>query len=194
LVQGEAEPRIGWKTSAGEADELLGFFAGAEDRHAGDAAADHGDFVATMQARAVLAILEYFVGKLRFVLDDAEAIFEKEVGNAGEEADGLDAVLFGLFNERAKDAATRALALGFRLDDDGADFAEVRTVEVERAAAEEDAAVGLGHGEIADVFADFGEGALEQRAVAGERIHQVVDVRGVLEQGLTHPHGQPPRS
>ena len=38
--------------------------------------------------------------------------------------------------------------------------AEVRAVEVQGAAAEEDAAVGLGDGEVADVFADLGVGAL----------------------------------
>jgi hypothetical protein len=54
---------------------LLGFFAGAEDGHAGDAAADHGDFVAAMEARAVLAVLEDLVGQLGLVFDRAEAVF-----------------------------------------------------------------------------------------------------------------------
>ena len=68
----------------------------------------------------------------------------------------------------------------------------MRAVEVERAAAEKDAAIGLGDGEVANVFADLGEWALEQRAIGGERIHQIVDVGGVLKQGLTHQHGRPP--
>src|ERR1035441_1525414 len=63
---------------------------------------------------------------------------------------------------------------------------------MERTSAEEDAAIGLGDGEVANVFAYFGEGTLEQRAVGGERVHQVVDVGGVVEQGLTHQHQQPP--
>ena len=63
---------------------------------------------------------------------------------------------------------------------------------MERAAAEEDAAVGDGHGEVADVLADLGVVALEKRAVGGERVHQVVDAGGVVEAGLTHQHGRPP--
>jgi hypothetical protein len=65
----------------------------------------------------------------------------------------------------AENAAAGALALGFRLDDDGAHLAQMRAVEVQRAAAEKDAAIGFGDGEVANVFADLGEGALEQRAV-----------------------------
>src|ERR1035441_2560638 len=133
-----------------------------------------------MQTRAALAVLEYLVGQFGLVFDGAESIAEEEVGNAREEADGLNAVLFSLFNQRGQYSAARTLALGFGLDDDGAHLAQMRPVKVQRAAAEEDAAIGFGDGEVADVFADLGEGALEQRAVAGERIHQVVDLRCVL--------------
>ena len=117
-----------------------------------------------------------------------KSILEKEVGNARKQADRLDAVLFGFFDERAQNASACALALGFGLDDDGAHLAEMRPVKVQRAAAEKDAAIRLGDGEVANVLADFGEGALEQRAVAGERVDQVVDIGGVVQQGLTHQH------
>lgn len=76
----------------------MGFEAGAEDGDAGDAAADHGDFVAAVKARTHLAVFEDFVRKLGFVFHGAEAVFEEEVGDAGEEADGLDAVLFSFFD------------------------------------------------------------------------------------------------
>ena len=65
---------------------------------------------------------------------------EEEVGDAGEEADGGDLLLFGLFEEGAEETAACALAFGFGLDDDGADLGEVGAVEVEGSAAEEDAA------------------------------------------------------
>src|SRR6201747_1604439 len=52
---------------------------------------------------------------------------------------------------------------------------------MQRAAAEEDAALGFGHHEVADVLADLGVVAAEQRAVAGERVDQVEDVDGILE-------------
>src|SRR5580658_4854109 len=133
--------------------------ARAENGHARNAAANHGYFVATVQARAALAVLEDFVGQLGLVFDGAETVLEKEVGDAREEADGLDAVLFSFFDERAENAAAGALALGFRLDHDRSHLAEMRTIKVQRAAAEKHAAVGFGHGEVANVFADFSEGA-----------------------------------
>jgi hypothetical protein len=114
-----------------------------------------------VEARADLAILEYFVGQLGFVFNDAESIFEKEVGDAREEAYGLDAVQFGFFNQRAENAAACALSLGFRLDYDRADFAQMWAVEVERAAAEEDTAIGFGNSEVADVLAYLRKGTLE---------------------------------
>jgi hypothetical protein len=126
---------------------------------------------------------------------DAEAEVVEEVGDAGEEADAHDGVLFGLF-ERGRMRAAGALALGFGLDDDGADLGEVRAVEVERAAAEELVAVVGGRidaegmvstrsaGEVADVLADLGVVAAEEGAVAGERVDEVEDVARVLQASL----------
>ena len=102
---------------------MLGFLPGAKDRHAGNAAANHGDFIATVEAGTDLAVLEDFVRQLGFVFDNAESIFEKEIGDAREEAYGLDAMQFGLFDKSAENATTGALAFCFRLDDDGANFA-----------------------------------------------------------------------
>jgi len=51
---------------AGEADELLRS-SGAEMEMPGNAAADHGDLVATVKARAHLAVLEILVGELGLV-------------------------------------------------------------------------------------------------------------------------------
>ena len=63
---------------------------------------------------------------------------------------------------------------------------------MERAAAQKNAAVRLGDGEVANVFADLSEGALEQRTVGGERVHQVIDIGGVLEPRFTHQHVRSP--
>jgi hypothetical protein len=68
----------------------------------------------------------------------------------------------------------------------------MRAVEVQRATAHENAAFGFGNGEVADVLANFGEGAAEEGAVAGETVDQLIDVCGVLETGFTHEHGPPP--
>src|ERR1700677_169017 len=177
---------------AGQTHQLLGFFARTQDGHTRNAAADHGHFIATMQARAVLAVLEDLVGQLGLVFDAAKAVLEKEVGDAREQADRLNSVQLGLFDESAEDASAGALALGLGLDDDGAHLAKMRAVKVERAAAEEDAAIGFCDGEVANVFADLGEWTAQQRAIGGERVHQVVDVGGILKEGLTHQHGRPP--
>jgi hypothetical protein len=65
---------------------------------------------------------------------------KEEIGDAGEEADSGDALLFGLFEECSEEAAASALAFGFGLDDDGTNFGEVWAVKVEGSAAKEDAA------------------------------------------------------
>src|SRR5258708_8433358 len=108
--------------------------------------------IAGVQVRAGLAVLVDLVRQSSAV-DDAEAEVEKEVGNAGEEADGSDALLFGLFEQRAKQPAASPLALGFGFDDDGADLGKVRSIEVKCAAAEEDARLGFSHRKVADVLA-----------------------------------------
>jgi hypothetical protein len=113
---------------------------------------------------------------------------EEEVGDAGEEADGGDGLFFGFFEEGAEETTARALALGFGFDDDGADLGEVRAVEVEGSAAEEDAGFGFGYGEVANVLADFGVAAAEESAVAGEGVDEVKDVDGVGKFGFAD-HG-----
>jgi hypothetical protein len=51
-------------------------------------------------------------------------------------------------------------------------------------------------GEVADVLADLGVGAAQERAVGGERVDEVEDVARVLEAGLVDEdgvrHGHPP--
>ena len=93
---------------------------------------------------------------------------------------------FGLLDERFQDAAPCALAFRFGLDHNRTHLAKMRTVEVERSAAEKYAAIGLSNGEVANVFADFGEGPLEQGAVAGKRVHQIIDIGGVVQKRFTH--------
>ena len=109
---------------------------------------------------------------------------EEEVGDAGEEAYAGDTLHFGLGEEGLEYAAAGALALGLGLDDDGADFGEMRAVEMQRSAAKEDACFGFGDVEVADVLADLGVAAAEEGAVAGERVDELEDVDGVLEAGL----------
>ena len=161
--------------------------AGAEDGNVGQRAFDHGDFVAGVEARTGLAVFVDFVGQ-GVAVGYAEAVVLEVAGDAREEADGHHLVLFGFFDEGFEDfvAGTEAAILG--LDNDGADFGEVWAVEMERAAAEEvRCAFGRGaggDGEVADVFADFGVVAAKERAVAGERVDELVDVLRVLNAGF----------
>ena len=163
-------------------------FAGAEDGYLGEGAADHGYFVAGVEARAGLAVFVDFVGHGGAV-GYAEAEVVEEVGHAGEEADGEDGVVFGFVDEGFEEEATGSVAFVVGVDDDGTDFGEVRAVEMEGAAAEE-LSVALGYGEVANVFTDFGEAAAEKRAVSGKGIDEVVDVAGVLEAGFAGLHGE----
>jgi hypothetical protein len=168
-----------------ELDELgLRKFCGAEYGDAGEGAADHGDFVAGVEAGAGLAVFVDLVGEGSAV-GDPEAEVEEEIWDAGEEADGLDTLVFGFFEKRAEEFAAGTLAFGFGLDDDGADFGEMGSVEVEGSAAEEDTGFRLGDLEVADILADFCVVAAEQSAVSGEGVHELEDIHGVLELGST---------
>ena len=61
----------------------------------------------------------------------------EEVGDAGEEAGGEDAVVVGFGEQGAEEGSTGTLAFGFGNHDNGADLGEVRAVQMKRAAAEE---------------------------------------------------------
>ena len=64
----------------------------------GQRAADHGDFVAGVEARAGLAVFVDFVGE-KSAVGFAKAVVGEEGGYAGEEADRHDFVLLGFFGE-----------------------------------------------------------------------------------------------
>jgi hypothetical protein len=164
-----------------EFDQLgLGDAAGTEDGDLGQRTANHGDLVAGVEPWAGLAVLVDLV-RQGGAVDDAEAEVEEEVGDAGEEADGGDFLLFCFFEEGTEEAAACALTFGFGLDDDGADLGEVRAVEMEGSAAEEDSGFGFGYGEVSDVFADLGVAAAEEGSVAREGVDEFEDVDGVGE-------------
>ena len=168
----------------------LFYLDGAEDSHVGQGTFDHGHFVAGVETGAGLAILVDFVGH-GVAFGDAEAEVLEKVRQAGEEAGGRDAVVFGLGQQGAQQGGASAFAAGVGMEDDGADLGEVRAVEVKGAAAEKFwvgsgvAGIGeFGDGEVADVLADLGVAAAEEGAVAGEGVDEVEDVAGVLEVGL----------
>ncbi len=125
-----------------------------------------------MQTRALLAVLVDFVRQRGAVHGGAEAVMEEEVGDAGEQANGLHTMHLGFGEQGLDEATARALAFGFGLDHDGAYLRKMRPVEVERAAAQEDAALRMRDVEVAEVITDFGVLAAQQCTVAGERVDQ----------------------
>ena len=96
----------------------------------------HGYFVAGIEAWAVAAIFVDFVGQ-RGAVFDAKTEVREELRDAGEEADAGYALMFCFAHERAEKLAACAETFGCGLYDDGADFCEVRAVEVKGAATEE---------------------------------------------------------
>ena len=115
----------------------------------------------------------------------AEVEVLEEAGDAGKEAEALDAARFGLPQELVDELASGSAAFDVRTDDDGADFGEVRAVDVEGRTAEKLMSVGFDDGEGADVGADFGVGAGEECSVVGEAVDQLVNLAGVLQLSLT---------
>jgi|SRR5271170_4111566 len=115
------------------------------------------------------AVFHYFVAQGAMV-DDAEVEVIEEGGNAGEEADALDAAGFGLIEEGVDEEAAGPVSLDVRPDYDRAHLRKVRSVDVERSTADELAWAGFDDGEGVDVFADLRVGAVEEGAVGGETL------------------------
>jgi hypothetical protein len=158
----------------------LGDAAGAEDGDLGQGTANHGNLIAGIETGAGLAVLVDLV-RQGGAVDDTEAEVEEEVGDASEETDGGDLLLFGLFEECTEETTASALAFGFGFDDDRAHFGEMRAIEVEGPTTEKDARFGFGHSEVADVLADLGVAATQKGSIAGKRVDEVEDVDSVGE-------------
>src|SRR5579864_739723 len=118
-----------------------------ENRNPRNPSTHHRHFIATMQARAGLAVLEDLVRQFRLVFDRPETVLEEEIRNTREQAHRLNPVLFSFLDQRLENAPARALSLGFRLHYDRAHLAQVRPIKVQRAAAKKRAAVRFGDSE-----------------------------------------------
>jgi hypothetical protein len=140
----------------------------------------HSDFVTGVAPGALDAVLGYFVAEGVTVSDSEVEVFE-EGGGTGEETEALDAAGFGLITEGADEEAAGSLSHGFRADNDGTDLGEVLTVDVECSAANELAGCRFDDGEGVDVGADLRIGAVEEGAVAGEALDQLMDGAGILQ-------------
>jgi hypothetical protein len=159
------EVRVLAREKEGAAWKILG---------SGEFADDHGSLVAGVAAGAVLAVLQYLVAE-SLTLGGVEAEVLEKGRDAGEEADALDAIGFGLMEQRLNEEASGSVALDVRTDDDGADLGQMWTIDVQSGAAEKLVGAGFNDGKGADVGADFYVGAAKEGAVVGKAIDQLMD-------------------
>jgi len=94
----------------------------------------HCGFVAGVATGAVEAVFEDLVGK-SLTLGGAKVEVLEEVGDAGEEAEALDAARFGLAHEFVNELAAGSASFDIGTDDDGADLGEVWAIDVESCTA-----------------------------------------------------------
>ena len=87
-----------------------------------------------MATRALKTVFEHLVVE-DLAIVDAEVEVLEEVGDAGEEADALDAACFGLAHEFVDELATGSATFDIGADDDGADLGEVWAIDVESCTA-----------------------------------------------------------
>ena len=115
------------------------------------------------------------------MFDEAEVETLEETGDAGEEADALDAARFGLIEKGMDQKAACSVPLDLGIDDYGADFGEVLAVDVKCRTAKELASAGFDDEEGLDVFADFRVGAVEEGVVVSAAFDQAMNGVGVVE-------------
>jgi len=142
-------------------DELLNIDSWPQNRDLGNLATNHCDFIAFIESGAALAVPVDLIGQGGTIFHDPETVMEEKVWNAGEEANGVDPILFSLVQQRLEDLATRTLMYRLRPDDDGPHFSQVRPIKMQCAATDEGAFIGFGNSEIANVLADLRERATQ---------------------------------
>jgi hypothetical protein len=140
----------------------------------------HSDFVTGIAPGTLDAVLGYFVAEGVTISDSEVEVFE-EGGDTGEETHALDAAGFGLIAEGADEEAAGSLSLGFRADNDRTDLGQELAVDVECSAADELPGCRFDDGEGVDVGANLCIGAVEEGAVTGEALDQLMDGAGILK-------------
>ena len=131
----------------------------------------------------MLAVFAYFVGEQAAVNHLEVKSFEEE-RDAGDQTDAFDACLPGLPEEGFEEKATGSSSCFARVDDDGADFSEMRTVDVERGTADELSCFGFDDGERVYVLADLRVWAIEEGAVVGVALDELMYCFSVRELSL----------
>ncbi len=109
---------------------------------------------------------------------DSESEAREKFGDAREQADAGDLVLFRLRQKPLDQASAATVALARRINSNRTNLGQVHAIEVESTASD-DAPVILKHDKVADVLADLRQRARQQRAVAGVSRDESVNLLGI---------------
>jgi hypothetical protein len=130
-----------------------------------------------------------FIGEI-LVIGDRESHSREKFWNAGEQTDTRNFVLLSLRHQSLDQTPATTVALAPRIDGDGTNLRQMRTVKV-KSAASDNLIVALKHNKVTHVLADFRQGPGQKSAVAGICPDQSVNLLGVWQNRLTHAHGFP---
>ena len=97
-------------------------------------------------------------------------------------------VCSALLQEGFDEEAACSVSCRAGVDDDGAYLSEMRTIDVERGAADELLRFGFDDGEGVDVLADLQVRAAKECTVAGETIDELMDGFGVVQLCFARLH------
>src|ERR1700733_353717 len=161
-------------------------FRRRENRESGRLPADHRHFVAAIQPWALVTVLVNLIRKI-LVIGERETHAPKEFRNSREQAHATDLMFLGLRQQRLDQSPSPAPTLALGIDGDGTNLGQVYAIKMKRAASN-DAPILLKHDKVADVLADLGQRARQQRAVARVGRDQRVNLLGVGKNRFTRAH------
>src|SRR5208282_6570407 len=147
------------------------------------------NFIAAIKPGALIAVFVDLIGKI-LVRSSSESHAREKFGNASEQAHAGDFVLFRLRQKSLDQASAAPAALAGGIDSDRTNLGQVHAIEVQSAASD-DAAIMLEDDKVADVLADLRERARQQRAVAGVRRDERMNLLGIGKDRVTRAHGPP---
>src|SRR5882672_326615 len=122
---------------------------------AGHFAADHRDFVAVVEARTLVAILVDLVRKI-LVRSDGKSHPREELRYPGEQAHASDAMFLSLGEQSLDKPLASSSTLFLGIDRDRANFRQMRAIEMQRATADDSAAIFQDY-EVADILANLSQ-------------------------------------
>jgi hypothetical protein len=125
----------------------------------------HRDLVTIVIARTDAAVFVDLVRQV-FTLRNFESKLGKKLRGPREQADATDLVLVRLRHQGLDEQFSAAALLECPIDGDGANLGEMRTVQVQRATANDVAGL-FEDNEITHVLADLGKRTGEERSVGG---------------------------